>query len=537
MRGTGDFPKVRTMKVRTMPKHAFATAIAAALLMVSPIAVAQAPQEGEPAQQQAQPQQQQQPEPARARGDEALRLPPAASVKQFVNIGGKPLNYMVTAGPIVLRNDAGEPQAEVGYVAYTVGDKPDPSRPVTFVFNGGPGAASAYLNFGALGPRRLSYGNTGEGPSTSPRLEDNPETWLAFTDLVFIDPVGTGYSRFANDNRDLRNAVWSVDGDIRSLASVVRRYLTDNDRWQSPKYLVGESYGGFRVPKLASRLQNEEGIGVSGIVMISPVLDFTTQSDSDGSVLSFATRIPTLAALGLQRAGTPVSREALKDAEDYARGDFVVDFLRGPGDPDAVNRIADRVAELSGLDREFIAGQAGRLDIAQIARELGRDTQSVASLYDATVLGLDPLPFVRNFQPRDPILAASIAPLTSTATDFIGRIVGWRVDAPYRLLSNEVNAGWSWGANRSEVPESVSDLRAALSLDPALKALIVHGATDLVTPYFDSQIVIDRLTPLGAATPQDRVQLEVLKGGHMFYSDDESRAALTAAARKLYESE
>lgn len=509
-----------------------AAAVAALLMMASAVPVAA--QDGAPEQQQ----QQRAPEQrASARGDEALRLPPPASITRSLETAGGKLDYKVTAGAIVLRNDAGEPQAEVGYVAYTLegepGEEEKEARPVTFAFNGGPGAASAYLHFGALGPQRLSFGNTGEGPSKPPLLVDNAETWLDFTDLVFIDPVGTGYSRFVNDSRELRNSIWSVDGDINALAAVVRRYLHENNRWHSPKYLVGESYGGFRVPKLAWRLQNNEGVGVSGIVMISPVLDFITQSRSDGLPLAFATRLPSLAALALQNKGEPVTREALAEVEEYARSEFVADFLRGPGDREAVSRIVDRIAGFSGLDRAFIASQAGRLDIAQVARELGRGTQSVASIYDAGVLGLDPLPFVLSFRPEDPVLAASIAPLTSAAADFIGRTVGWRVDAPYRLLSNEVNRGWNWGANRNDWPEAVNDLRSALALDPDLKALIVHGATDLVTPYFDSQLIIDRLTPLGANDTQ-RVLLEVLKGGHMFYSDGASRAAFTAAARKLY---
>ncbi len=507
-------------------------AVVAAFLMLVP-AAALAQQAGAPAEEAQQQQQRQRPGRPQPEADSALRLPPPVTIKQTLEIGGRTRDYDVTAGAIVLRNDDGEPMAEVGYVAYVLKDGVQAGRPVTFAFNGGPGAASAYLHFGVLGPKRLPFGNTGDGPSAPPQLVDNPETWLDFTDLVFIDPVGTGYSRFVSSNRELRNSVWSVDGDINALAAVVRRYLTENNRWQSPKYLVGESYGGFRVPRLAWRLQNEEGIGVSGIVMISPVLDFATQSDSDGAPLSFATRLPSLAALALEKQGKPATRAALSEVEEYARSQFVVDFLRGPGDRDAVARIVDRVAGFTGLDRAFIANQAGRLDLAQVVRALGRDSEKVASLYDASVLGLDALPFSLSFRPKDPILAASVAPLTSAAVDFIGRTIGWRVDAPYRLLSDDVTRGWNWGANRDEVPSAVDELRGALALDPALKALIVHGATDLVTPYFDSQLIIDRLTPLGA-TDGKRVKLEVLRGGHMFYSDDASRAALTAAARKLY---
>lgn len=467
-------------------------------------------------------------------GDAELRLPARISVTQSITLNGKRLEYQVTAGSIVLRNDAGEPQAEVAYIAYTLPGEPANKRPITFAFNGGPGAASAYLNFGAIGPRRISFGNNGEGPSSAPVLSDNPETWLEFTDLVFIDPVGTGYSRFVNDDRELKHSIWSVNGDITALAAVVRRYLVENNRMSSPKFLVGESYGGFRVPKLASQLQTNEGIGVSGIIMISPVLDFQTQSESDGSALSYATRLPSLAALAREKKGQPFNRESLADAEEYARTDYVVDLLRGPRNQEAVARIVDKIISLTDLDRTFVERQAGRLDLDALAREIGRDHQAVASLYDATVLGKDPLPFVLMHTAKDPILHASIAPLTSVAVDFLNREVGWRVDAPYRLLNSDVSSNWKWSRKGHESPEAVDDLRSALALDPSLDALVVHGATDLVTPYFDSQLILDRLTSLGGDVNKGRVKLEVLPGGHMFYSHDASRAALKAAARKLY---
>lgn len=509
-----------------MLKSPAALGLFMALLFIVPLPAAKAQDKETP------PQQAQAAEPRR--GDEGLRLPPRKTVVQSLEIAGKKQDYKVTAGSIVLRNDSGDPQAEVGFIAYTLEGQPASKRPITFAFNGGPGAASAYLNFGAIGPKRISFGNNGEGPSSPAILNDNPETWLDFTDLVFIDPVGTGYSRFVNDNRELKRSVWSVDGDINALAAVVRRYLVEFDRMSSPKYLVGESYGGFRVPKLAHRLQTNEGVGVSGIIMISPVLDFISQSDSDGSPLAFAARLPSLAALALEKKGEPINRDSLANVEEYARTNYVVDLLRGPRDKAAVGRVVDQITAFTGLDRAFVERQAGRLDLQGLARELGRDRQSVASLYDGTVLGADPVPFVLSFTPKDPILHASVAPLTSVAVDFLNRTVGWRVDAPYQLLSQDVFSNWNWGGNGNEPHEAVSNLREALALDPNLNALVVHGATDLVTPYFDSQLALDRLTALGGDADKGRVGLEVLRGGHMFYVHNNSRAALKEAARKLY---
>ena len=470
--------------------------------------------------------QRQQRQPAEP-GDQRLPAPVTTSHSLPAALGS--LKYQATAGSIVLSDQAGRPTVEIAYVAYVLEGQDPATRPIAFAFNGGPGAASAYLHFGAMGPQRLAFGNQGDGPSSPPILTDNPETWLPFTDLVFVDPVGTGYSRFLREDQDLRQQFWSVNGDIASLSRFVTRYLTENDRLRSPKVLVGESYGGFRVPKIARALQGDYGVGINGLYIISPVLDFNLKAD--GLPFSTAARLPSLVAAARAAKGEAITREALAEVEAYALGDYLVDALKGPRDRAAMARILDRVQTLTGLDRDFLSRSGGQPDMTSVARELGRPRSEVASYYDALISGLDPAPSAPRASFDDPVLDASMAPLTSAAVDYTRRVLKYEVSRPYELLNGEINRRWSWG-NRREGPEAASDLNAAMALDPALMVVVTHGFTDLVTPYLESRLVLDRL-PATVANPE-RLRLEVVPGGHMFYTRDDSRKALRDSAARLF---
>ena len=207
-------------------------------------------------------------------------LPADVTSEQHVALPGRTLKYHVTAGSLPMLNAKGEHKADIFYIAYVLDTgKPAADRPITFAFNGGPGASSAYLHIGALGPLRLEFGNDGDSPSTPPRLSDNPDTWLDFTDLVFIDPVGTGYSSTLTNSDEDNKAYWGVSQDVDSLSNFIAHYLTKTGRLTSPHYLVGESYGGIRGPKIAHHLQTREGVGINGIVLLSPALDYSFLSD------------------------------------------------------------------------------------------------------------------------------------------------------------------------------------------------------------------------------------------------------------------
>lgn len=459
--------------------------------------------------------------------NEARKLPAEQTTRHTIDVGGQTLAFTATVGAIPLFDGEGGPLiAEIGFIAYRLEGTDPASRPVAFLVNGGPGAASAFLNIGGLGPWRLPLDPI--SPSASPTLVANSETWLPFTDLVFIDPVGTGFSWTTLRGEDARRRFWSVDTDISGLAVAMRKWLDKENRRVSPVMLVGESYGGFRVPKLARALQNDQGVGVRGLVMLSPVLDFGWRFQNRHTPLHFVAELPSMAATALEAAGKPATRAALAEVERYAAGEFLTDLMRGPRDRDAVGRMATRISAFTGLDAALVRRLGGRIDPSVFVRERSRATETIGSLYDATIEGYDPNPTAFLSRAEDPVLDGVDAPITAAMTDLYKRL-GWRLDRAYRLLSREVGGQWQWGGRRAS-PEAVEDLRNVLALDPRLRAVVAHGATDLVTPYFESQLIIDQLPTFGNP---DRLRLAVHPGGHMFYLRHDSRAAFRADGERL----
>jgi carboxypeptidase C (cathepsin A) len=448
---------------------------------------------------------------------EQHKLPPDSVTKQTLDLPGRSLAFTATAGSIRLFDGKGEPQADIAYTAYQLDGADHAKRPVTFLFNGGPGASSAWLQLGNNGPWRLAINADAVTPSTSPEVSPNAETWLDFTDLVYIDPVGTGYSRFVATGDDVRKRFYSVDGDVASIALTIRRWLEKNDRLLSPKYVAGESYGGIRGPKVVHDLQTQQGVGVNGLVLLSPVLDFREWSGS--SILQYMASLPSYAAVAREKEKTGVSRADMKDVETYARSDFLVDLVKGQADAEATNRLADKVAALTGIDQAVSRRLAGRFDVAEFRREFDRRDGRVTGRYDASVLGTDPYPDSSFFHFGDPSGDVLTSPLTSAVVDLTTRKLNWRPDGSYEVLNGAVERNWDFGRGLKPL-ESVTELRQILALDPKLKVLVAHGLFDLATPYFGSQIVLDQLPPFAA-----RVKLVVYPGGHMFYSRDASRQA------------
>jgi carboxypeptidase C (cathepsin A) len=457
---------------------------------------------------------------------EQHRLPPDSVTKQTLALPGRTLAFTAVAGSIRLFDDKGEPQADIATTSYQLDGADARNRPVTFVFNGGPGASSAWLQLGNIGPWRVAMGGDALRPSAPPDLLPNAETWLDFTDLVFIDPVGTGYSRFVATGDDVRKRFFSVEGDVASVALTIRRWLEKSDRLASPKFIIGESYGGIRGPRVVRELQTQQGVGVNGLILLSPLLDFREYSGS--SLLQYVASLPTMTAVA-REAKAPVTRTDLADVERYAGGDFLVDLVKGLADTEATNRLADRVAALTGIDQGVSRRLAGRFDISEFRREFDRRNGRVTGRYDASVLGLDPNPDSSFHHFDDPSGDALLAPLTSAAVDLTRRKLDWRPDGSYQLLSGTVNRAWDFGRGREPL-QSVTQLREILALDPKLKLLVAHGLFDLATPYFASKILLDQLPAY--ATP-DRVKLVVYPGGHMFYSRDASRQAFRVEVEKM----
>jgi carboxypeptidase C (cathepsin A) len=457
---------------------------------------------------------------------EQHRLPPDSTTKHSLALPGRTLNFTATAGSIRLFDDKGEPQADIAYTAYQLDGADARTRPVTFLFNGGPGASSAWLQLGAAGPWRLAINADAVTSSASPDLLPNAETWLDFSDLVFIDPVGTGYSRFVATGEDVRKRFFSIDGDVNAVALAIRRWLEKSDRLLSPKYVAGESYGGIRGPKIVRNLQTEQGIGVRGLILISPLFDFREFAGS--SLLQYVWSLPTMAAVAREAKG-PVIRADMAEVESYARSDFMTDLLKGEADTEATTRLADKVAVLTGIDQAVSRRLAGRFDVGEFRREFDRRNGRVRGRYDASVSGFDPNPDSSSSRFGDPSGDPLIAPLSSAAVDLTTRKLNWRPDGSYQLLNGAVERAWDFGRGLNP-PESISQLRQILTLDPKLKLLVGHGLFDLATPYFGSKILLDQLP---AYASPDRVKLVVYPGGHMFYSRDASRQAFRAEIQML----
>ena len=463
---------------------------------------------------------------AAATSTEQRRLPEDSTTRQTITVNGRTLAFTATAGSLRLFNERGEPQADIAYTAYQLDGTQPRSRPVTFFFNGGPGASSAYLQLGSAGPWRLSIEGDDAISSAPADLKPNAETWLDFTDLVFIDPVGTGYSRFVATDEDVRKHFYSVDGDANALAVVIRRYLEKYGRLLSPKFIVGESYGGIRGPKIVHELQSQQGVGVKGLILISPLLDFREFGGT--SLLQYVISLPSMAAVA-REAKHPVTRADMADVETYARGDFLADLVKGEADKEATTRLADRVSALTGIDQVVTRRLAGRLDVSEFRREFARRDGKVTGRYDGTVLGFDPDPDSSSAHFGDPSGDPLIAPLTSAAVDLTMRTLNWRPDGPYHLLNGAVERSWDFGRGINPA-QSISQLRQILAFDPKLKLLVGHGLFDLATPYFGSKMWLDQLP---AYASPERVKLVVYPGGHMFYSRERSRQAFRSEAEAL----
>ena len=455
------------------------------------------------------------------------RLPPPAITEQSIDLGGRVIKFKASIGAMPFKDEtSGEVLAEVVTTAFILTeDRPETGacRPVVFAFNGGPGAGSGWLDLGAIGPWRLPLTGAAMAPSAPPLVSDNRESWLDFADLVFIDPPGTGFSRIANSDA-ARKKFWSVEGDVETLASVVRRWLQQAKKLDCPKYLVGESYGGFRAPKVARALQEKENIGVDGLVMLSPVLDFGWIEGRDNP-LDDAARLPSLAASHIEAR----DRSEVAAAEAYASGEYLADLLRGPRDAAAQERIAAKVAGFTGLTPERVRRLQGRLGLTDWVFEADPSGREIASLYDGATREPNATPGRRPQDWSDPVLDGLRAPLGSAVTERAVVKLKWPVEARYEILNDRVSESWNWGSRRRSL-EAVTDLRRAEALDPRLKIVVAQGLYDLVAPYYANKLLLELEAPVGAT---DRVFFLALPGGHMFYGVDASRAALRDAARKM----
>lgn len=452
------------------------------------------------------------------------------------------LPYRATAGALPVRLDKDGPECRIFFIAYQAQDGGREKRPLTFVFNGGPGASSAYLHLGALGPKRVMLEEDGSLPPSPARLVDNVQTWLRFTDLVFVDPAGTGYSRCEpmKGDREGKGAdakAWGVREDLKVLAKFIRLYLTRYNAWLSPKYLVGESYGGFRVAALSDILQTDYDIALNGIVLVSPALEFELIQGNEFSLLPWVARLPAYAATARKngKAAGPLAggkgiRQSLEDVERFAVREYLPALADGDTRP-----LQARLAEMVGLPVQRVARCDARISPRRFSKDLLRDANRLVSVYDGSFTAIDPDP-ASPFPPADdPLLVQFSTLLASAFNSYVREQLKFETDIPYEILNRKVSHQWDWrsGLDGNQGYAGVAEnLKNSMSRDKDLKVLIAHGIFDLVTPYFGS-VLVTRQMLLDPAVASN-LSLKVYEGGHMFYTHPAARRQSFEDAENFY---
>jgi carboxypeptidase C (cathepsin A) len=426
------------------------------------------------------------------------------------------LKYKVTAGMLPLKTEFGEHEANVFFMAYTkIGGKKN--RPLMFSFNGGPGSSSVWLHLGALGPKRVRMEDDGALPPPPYKLVDNPHTWLNHTDIVFIDPVGTGYSRAAN--KEIGKKFWGVKGDIDSLSEVIRLYLTRYERWDSPLFMVGESYGTTRAAGLSAKLI-EMGIAFNGIMLVSSILNFQTARFNKGNDLPYILFLPTYCATAWfhKRAGTKSELETfLKDCEQFAIGEYASSLAKGDRLKDSEKTsLIKKLAQFTGLSETYIDYCNLRVEIMQFCKELLRDRRRTVGRLDSRFLGIEE--FATGEKPdHDPSMTAIRPPYTSMFNQYVRNELGFKTDVEYKILGGGIEEPWDWGSAGDGHPDTSEALREAFAKNPHMKLFVASGYYDLATPYFATEYTLSHL----GLDPnlRDNIRVEYYPAGHMMYID------------------
>lgn len=430
------------------------------------------------------------------------------------------IEYTATVGMLPLKDEFGETEAGIFYMAYSkVGDHKPEDRPLMFSFNGGPGSASVWLHLGAVGPKRVKMLPDGNLPAPPYELVDNPESWLEHADLVFIDPVGTGYSRPAK--KDGGKKFWNLDGDVESIGEFIRLYLTRTNRWTSPLYMVGESYGTTRAAGIAGHLIGK-GIAFNGILLVSSILNFQTARFTRGNDLPYQLFLPTYAATAWFHGALDhqTTLEAhLAEAEEYANGKYVLALAQGDSLSESDRQEAiDTLRRLTGLSNEYLEATDLRIDIHRFCKELLRSKKRTVGRLDSRFLGIDALAATENPE-HDPSMTAIMPPYTAMVNDHIRRNLGWETDTPYYVFNpGELWKNWTYGENGDGYPDTSEALRAAMSKNPHMRVFVASGYYDLATPYFATEYTKNHLS----LDPTLRGQLttEYYEAGHMMYIDE-----------------
>ena len=459
-----------------------------------------------------------------------------------ITAAGKLLKYTVTTGKLPIKNAQGETEGEIFFMAYTLDRTGGPeTRPLMFSFNGGPGSASVWLHLGAIGPRRVKMMPDGMMPSPPYELVDNAYTWLDQTDLVFIDPVGTGYSRPSKP--ELGPKFWGVEGDIESVGEFIRLYLTRYERWTSPLFLVGESYGTTRAAGLSGYLIERSGIAFNGIVLVSSILNFETADFTRGNELPYTLFLPTYTATAWYHKKLPADLEAkplrtvLDESEAFASEGYPRALSLGTRlTADQRGAALDQLTRLTGLNRDYLDRSDLRVDIQHFCKELLRDQRRTVGRIDSRYKGIDES--VEDATPEyDPSIAATRPPYTATMNQYVRTELNYKTDQPYYILGGGIGQ-WDWGSARAGFPDVSGALRSAFAKNPDMKLFVASGHYDLATPYFATKYTLDHL----GLEPEERARVTTreYEAGHMMYVDtgeleklhSDVSAFLTAALKR-----
>ncbi|MGE3854453.1 MAG: S10 family peptidase [Planctomycetota bacterium] len=446
-----------------------------------------------------------------------------------IKVGDKPITYRVTTGTMVLNDEAGKPRASFFCVSYVV-ETPDTdpaTRPVTFTFNGGPGSASVWLHLGAFGPRRVSMGAEGFDSTPPARLSDNASTLLDVTDLVFIDPVSTGYSRAADDQK--AGQFHGLEEDISSVGEFIHLWTNRNQRWASPKFLAGESYGTTRAAGLSDHLQQRYGMYLNGVILISSILNFGTARFDEGNDLPYPLFLPTYTATAWfhKRLADDLQSHPLKDvlaaAEDFARRDYTLALMAGDDlGEEQQARVAGQLARFTGTTTRFALDNNLRIRMGRFNKELRRDAGLTVGRLDSRFTGID-RDNAGDGPEYDPSMAAIMGPYSTAFNSYVRDELGFRSDLPYEILTGRVHP-WSYRRYENRYVNVAPRLRNAIVQNPALKVFVANGYYDLATPYFATHYTFSHLGL--PASLRGNITMRHYEAGHMMYIREADLAGL-----------
>ncbi len=446
------------------------------------------------------------------------------ATKHSVRIGGKTVKYTVTAGTIVLKEEVNDkdaevekPRAQIFFVAYTRDGVRDKSkRPITFSFNGGPGSSSVWLHLGVLGPRRVVLTDEGEMPKPPFKLTDNQYSILDETDLVFIDPMSTGYSRPVEGEKSQE---WhTFTKDIASVGDFIRLYATRYNRWLSPKFLAGESYGTTRAAGLSGYLQDRHGMSLNGLMLISSVLDFTTIDFNFNNDLPHVLFVPAYTAAAWYHGKLDIKvplKNVLKEAEEFAMGEYASALLKGAAlTPEERANVVEKLSRYTGISKEFIERSNLRILDQHFFKELLRDRGKTVGRLDSRFTGMDRIG-VTAAPEFDPLFSQVMGPYTATFNDYIRTELKFETDLPYEILSEKVWMNWSFGYFQNQYVNVAETLRQAMTFNPFLKVFVANGYYDLGTPYFATEYTFDHLGL--DESLRGNIRMAYYEAGHMMY--------------------